>query len=109
MIAAHAGDHAIYPDCREDFMGAMADAIRLGTYADVALLRPFISMTKSEIARRGHELGVDFSMTWSCYVGGETHCGECGTCVERREAFLLARLKDPTKYLSYAPLPSKPL
>ena len=109
VIAAHAGDHAIYPDCREDFMRAMADAIRLGTYADVALLRPFISMTKSEIARRGHELGVDFSKTWSCYVGGETHCGECGTCVERREAFLLAGLKDPTEYLSYAPLPSKPL
>ena len=109
VIAAHAGDHAIYPDCREDFMRAMADAIRLGTYADVALLRPFISMTKSEIARRGHELGVDFSKTWSCYVGGETHCGECGTCVERREAFLLAGLTDPTEYLSYAPLPSKPL
>ncbi len=90
-------------------MQAMADAIRLGTYADVELLRPFILMTKSEIARQGHDLGVDFSKTWSCYVGGETHCGECGTCVERREAFQLAELKDPTQYLSHAPLPSKPL
>ena len=109
VIAAHSGDHAIYPDCREGFMQAMGDAIRLGTYADVELLRPFISMTKSEIARRGHELGVDFSQTWSCYVGGETHCGECGTCVERREAFELAGLKDPTEYLSNAPLPPRPL
>ena len=109
VIAAHSGDHAIYPDCREGFMRAMGDAIRLGTYADVALLRPFISMTKSEIARRGHELAVDFSQTWSCYVGGETHCGECGTCVERREAFQLAGLDDPTDYLSNAPLPPKPL
>jgi len=108
VIAAHAGDHAIYPDCREEFMRAMADAIRLGTYAEVTVLRPFIAMDKAGIARRGAELGVDFSKTWSCYVGGETHCGECGTCVERREAFQLAGIPDPTEYLSTAPLPSKP-
>jgi len=108
VIAAHSGDHAIYPDCREDFMRAMGDALRLGTYAEIELIRPFISLTKSDIARRGHELGVDFSKTWSCYVGGEVHCGECGTCVERREAFLLAGLPDPTDYLSTAPLPPKP-
>ncbi len=108
VIAAHAGDHAIYPDCREGFMRAMGDAIRLGTYAEVELLRPFISMTKADIARRGHELGVDFSKTWSCYVGGDTHCGECGTCVERREAFLLAGIADPTVYISTSPLPPKP-
>ena len=107
-IAAHHGDHAIYPDCREDFMKAMADAIRLGTYVGVELLSPFIAMSKSEIARRGHELGVDFAQTWSCYVGGEVHCGECGTCVERREAFLLAGVADPTQYASLAPLPPKP-
>jgi 7-cyano-7-deazaguanine synthase len=108
VIAAHSGDHAIYPDCREEFMQAMGDAIRLGTYAKVELLRPFIAMTKADIARRGHELGVDYSRTWSCYVGGETHCGECGTCVERREAFLLASVPDPTTYLSTSPLPRKP-
>lgn len=108
VIAAHAGDHAIYPDCREGFMKPMADAIRLGTYAGVVVLRPFIAMTKADIARRGHELGVDYGRTWSCYVGGETHCGECGTCVERREAFLLAGVPDPTEYLSTAPLPPKP-
>ncbi|MFA7343397.1 MAG: 7-cyano-7-deazaguanine synthase QueC [Terrimicrobiaceae bacterium] len=108
VIAAHAGDHAIYPDCREDFMRAMGDALRLGTYAEVDLIRPFISMTKADIARRGQELGVDFSKTWSCYVGGETHCGACGTCVERREAFLLAGVPDPTVYMSADPLPPKP-
>jgi 7-cyano-7-deazaguanine synthase len=108
VIAAHAGDHSIYPDCRASFMRAMGDAIRLGTYAEVDLLRPFILMTKAEIARRGHDLGVDFSKTWSCYVGGETHCGQCGTCVERREAFLLAGLSDPTAYLSDSPLPARP-
>ena len=108
VIAAHAGDHAIYPDCREEFMRSMADAIRLGTYAEVSVLRPFIAMDKAGIAGRGAELGVDFSKTWSCYVGGETHCGECGTCVERREAFQLAGIPDPTQYLATGPLPSKP-
>jgi 7-cyano-7-deazaguanine synthase len=109
VIAAHAGDHAIYPDCREDFMGAMGEAIRLGTYAQVELLRPFIAMTKADIAARGAQLGVDYSRTWSCYVGGDVHCGECGTCVERREAFLLAGVPDPTQYLSTAPLPPRPV
>ena len=108
VIAAHAGDHAIYPDCREDFMKAMGDAIRLGTYAGIEVLRPFIAMSKADIARRGYELGVDYGQTWSCYVGGETHCGECGTCVERREAFMLAGVKDPTDYLRTGPLPARP-
>lgn len=109
VIAAHAGDHAIYPDCREDFMKAIGDAIRLGTYAGIEVLRPFIAMSKADIARRGHELHVDYVQTWSCYVGGQTHCGECGTCVERREAFLLAGVPDPTAYLSTGPLPAKPM
>lgn len=108
VIAAHSGDHAIYPDCREDFMRSMAEAIRLGTYAGIEVIRPFIAMTKAEIAARGAELGVDFQKTWSCYVGGDTHCGQCGTCVERREAFLLAGLPDPTDYLKTGPLPPKP-
>jgi 7-cyano-7-deazaguanine synthase len=108
VIAAHAGDHAIYPDCREEFMQAMGAAIRLGTFVEVALLRPFIAMSKADIAARGHALGVDFRQTWSCYVGGERHCGECGTCVERREAFVIAGIPDPTDYASTAPLPPKP-
>jgi len=109
VIGAHAGDHAIYPDCREEFMGAMNDAIRLGTYAKVAIVRPFIAMTKAQIVARGAELGVDYRQTWSCYVGGEAHCGECGTCVERREAFALAGVSDPTNYLSHGPLPARPV
>jgi len=109
VIAAHSGDHVIYPDCREDFMQAMGTAMRLGTYAKVQLLRPFIAMNKGAIARLGAALGVDFARTWSCYKGGEMHCGKCGTCVERREAFVQAGLKDPTVYLSADRLPAKPI
>jgi 7-cyano-7-deazaguanine synthase len=108
VIAAHSGDHAIYPDCRESFMEPMARAIREGTYAQIELLRPFIAVDKAGIVRRGVELGVDFSNTWSCYKGSEVHCGTCGTCVERREAFLMAGAPDPTIYASTGPLPPKP-
>ncbi|MBJ7396402.1 MAG: 7-cyano-7-deazaguanine synthase QueC [Akkermansiaceae bacterium] len=105
VIAAHSGDHAIYPDCREPFMQAMSAAMGEGTYARIQLLRPFIATDKAGIARRGAALGVDFSETWSCYKGGEVHCGVCGTCVERREAFMLAALSDPTRYLQTPALP----
>ena len=109
VIAAHAGDHAIYPDCREEFMSAMGSAIGLGTYANIELRRPFIALTKAQIAARGAELGVDFAQTWSCYEGGDIHCGECGTCVERREAFQLSGVPDPTGYASTLPLPPRPI
>ena len=108
VIAAHGGDHAIYPDCREDFLRPMGDAMKAGTYAGIVLLRPFVTWTKAEIAAEGARLGVDFGRTWSCYRGGEIHCGRCGTCVERREAFLLAGLPDPTVYETTGPLPAKP-
>jgi 7-cyano-7-deazaguanine synthase len=108
VIAAHSGDHAIYPDCREPFMQAMATAMGEGTYAKIQLLRPFIAMDKTAIARRGVELGIDFSETWSCYKGGEIHCGVCGTCVERREAFILAGLPDHTRYERTPALPDLP-
>jgi 7-cyano-7-deazaguanine synthase len=108
VIAAHSGDHAIYPDCRDDFMTAMGDAIRLGTYAGIQLLRPFIALDKGQIAAEGARLGVDFARTWSCYKGGAIHCGKCGTCVERREAFQKAGVPDPTKYESTGPLPKGP-
>lgn len=98
VIAAHGGDHAIYPDCREEFMRAMADAMRLGTYAQTKLLRPFMTMNKAAIVAAGSRLGIDFAQTWSCYKGGPVHCGKCGTCVERREAFADAGLPDPTEY-----------
>lgn len=100
VIAAHAGDHAIYPDCREDFMQAMSEAIRLGTYAGVQILRPFIRADKAQIVACGAELGVPFEHTYSCYRGGEKHCGRCATCRERREAFLAAGVPDPTVYES---------
>ena len=108
VIAAHGGDHAIYPDCREDFMRAMGTTMRLGTYANIQLLRPFINLTKGAIVTTGSHLGIDFAQTWSCYKGGERHCGQCGTCVERREAFAQAATIDPTNYLSNAPLPAPP-
>lgn len=108
VIAAHHGDHAIYPDCREEFMRAMGEAMQRGTYAGVQLLRPFIALDKAGIAKEGMRLGVDFSRTWSCYKGGAVQCGSCGTCVERREAFALAGIEDPTVYASTARLPPKP-
>ena len=108
VIAAHAGDHAIYPDCREGFMQAMGEAITQGTYARLSLLRPFIAWNKARIVQRGVELKIDYARTWSCYEGGDRHCGVCGTCVERREAFQLASVKDPTDYAASPPLPLKP-
>lgn len=108
VIGAHGGDHTIYPDCREGFMIAMGEAIERGTYAGVRILRPFIGADKAEIVRAGAALGVAFGETWSCYKGGATHCGACGTCVERREAFILAGVPDPTHYEQTAPLPQAP-
>lgn len=98
MMASHGGDHAIYPDCRDSFVKAMGEAMRLGTYEGVSLEAPFTDMTKGEIASLGARLGVDYSLTYSCYKGGERHCGRCGTCTERREAFRDAGIYDPTNY-----------
>ena len=107
-IAAHAGDHTIYPDCREDFLSPMSEAMEKGTYAKIKLLRPFVSMDKTAIVRRGAELKIDYARTWSCYKGGILHCGTCGTCIERREAFLNSGVTDPTAYVTTPPLPPKP-
>ena len=97
-LGNHAGDHAIYPDCRQEFVLPMSAAIEVGTYRRIKLLTPFVSLSKGDIARIGYELGVPFNLTWSCYQGGEKHCGRCGTCVERIEAFQKARVADPTIY-----------
>lgn len=86
MIANHGGDHAIYPDCRGEFVDAMGAAISAGTYEHIELRAPYTNITKVDIARRGLAAGVDFDLTYSCYKGGEKHCGKCGTCVERMEA-----------------------
>jgi len=96
--AAHAGDHTVYPDCRPEFAEAMDRAAALCDWHRVRILRPFIDKTKADLVRLGASLGVPFERTWSCYRGGEYHCGRCGTCVERREAFALAGVADPTKY-----------
>ena len=98
ILGNHSGDHAIYPDCRPEFIDGMARAIETGTGGKVKLLSPFCNMTKGQIAALGAELGVDFSLTWSCYNGREKHCGKCGTCRERRDAFREAGLPDPTVY-----------
>jgi len=97
---AHGGDHAIYPDCRPVFAEALDKAIRLADWHEVSLERPFVGMDKTAIVRRGAELRAPLELTWSCYVGGERHCGKCGTCVERKEAFVRAGVADPTVYLA---------
>ena len=96
--AAHAGDHFIYPDCRPEFAEAMEKALGLADWNDLSLYRPFVDMTKADLVRLGTELGTPLDMTWSCYAGMNVHCGKCGTCVERKEAFELAKVHDPTKY-----------
>lgn len=98
FIANHAGDHAIYPDCRATFIESMNEAMAYGTYNNVNIVAPFTSLTKGQIAAIGGKLGIDYSKTYSCYKGGEKHCGKCGTCVERKEAFADAGLEDPTDY-----------
>lgn len=86
LLANHGGDHAIYPDCRPEFIEAFDAAARAGTYNGVRILSPYCDITKRDIALRGRELGIDYSLTWSCYKGGDAHCGRCGTCTERKEA-----------------------
>ena len=98
MIANHAGDHALYPDCRESFVKAMGEAIAAGTYDSIELRAPYTLLSKAQIAERGKTLGVDYSHTYSCYKGGERHCGQCGTCIERRQALAAAGIDDPTEY-----------
>lgn len=98
MIANHAGDHAIYPDCRSSFISHMKEAMIQGTYEGVTIKAPYTDLTKGDIAKRGAEIGVDYTHTYSCYKGGDIHCGRCGTCVERKEAFQLANVQDPTEY-----------
>jgi 7-cyano-7-deazaguanine synthase len=99
-IAAHSGDHYIYPDCRPEFLNAFRQTatLALGEWANVEILAPFADKSKADIVRLGDVLGVPFGYTWSCYKGGEFHCGECGTCVERQEAFRQAGVADPTVY-----------
>ncbi len=104
MVGIYFGAHAedahnwAYPDCTPEFIGAMANAIYIGTYRQARLYTPLMSMQKYQIIRRGDKLGVDWVNTWSCYAGGDLHCGECPTCISRRESFKTASVLDPTEY-----------
>lgn len=98
VLGNHSGDHAIYPDCRPSFIQGIATAIYEGTWKHIEVMSPFCEMTKTDIVKMGKELGVDFSLTYSCYKGKEKHCGKCGTCTERKEAFEKAGIKDVTEY-----------
>jgi 7-cyano-7-deazaguanine synthase len=98
MIANHAGDHALYPDCRASFIKAMSRAIAEGTYENIMLYAPYTLLSKAQIAERGKTLGIDYSTTYSCYRGGVHHCGRCGTCLERRQALAEAGIVDNTIY-----------
>lgn len=98
FIANHGGDHTIYPDCRPEFINAIDAAATAGTYNNVKVIAPYTKITKSDIARIGKRLGINYAETWSCYKGGEVHCGKCGTCVERKEALAEAGIEDETIY-----------
>ena len=99
-VAVHGGDHFIYPDCRPGFIDAFKAMQRhaLDGVAEVALYAPFVNISKADIVTEGVRNGTPLAATWSCYKGGALHCGRCGTCVERREAFHLAGVPDPTEY-----------
>jgi 7-cyano-7-deazaguanine synthase len=97
-IANHSGDHAIYPDCRLEFIEAVSEVLKLCHFTPLYIMAPFTNISKADICKKGIELGVPFENTWSCYKGGEKHCGKCGTCVERKEAFELIGVQDPTEY-----------
>ena len=97
-IANHGGDHTIYPDCRPEFIKAMTAATQARTFNNTRIEAAFTNITKADIVRIGTKLGINYAETWSCYKGGDCHCGKCGTCIERKEAFREAGLTDPTKY-----------
>jgi 7-cyano-7-deazaguanine synthase len=99
--AMHAGDHAIYPDCRPEFIDKLNELIPVANAWEDPIpkvVAPFIDYSKDMIVKLGSDMGVPYERTWSCYEGGDVHCGKCGTCVERQEAFYLAGVQDPTEY-----------
>jgi 7-cyano-7-deazaguanine synthase len=97
-FGAHSGEYTPYPDCRPEFAEAMDKAAQLCDWNPLRILAPFVDWTKADIVRRGAELGVPFGLTWSCYVGGDRHCGRCGTCLDRKRAFQQSGVNDPTEY-----------
>ena len=106
FYGAHAGDHAIYPDCRKEFVDAARRAVRLADWEPVELEAPYLDMDKGDIVIKGKGLGVDYSLTWTCYKGMAKACGMCGACRERIEAFRKAEIEDPIEYEKGPSLPS---
>ena len=98
VIGCHEGDHAVYADCRPEFVKAMGWAARLGTAQGPEVCGPWLGFTKAMIVKRGAALRVPFQLTYSCYAGRRQHCGECGACQERQKAFREAGVEDPTGY-----------
>jgi len=100
-LGMHSGDHAVYPDCRPEFVDSLGRCAAIGNegFDPPRVEAPFVNISKTDIARRGAELGVPYELTWSCYKGADKHCGVCGTCYERREAFRDAGVPDPTGYV----------
>lgn len=99
FFGAHFSDRGVYPDCRKEFVDAFQVSERLATdNPDLIIDAPFVDSNKSEIVKLGSELGVPFEETWTCYKGGELHCGVCSSCRERKRAFIDSGVKDPTGY-----------
>ncbi len=94
-LGVHAGDHAIYPDCRPEFVEALNAIAQIANFKPIKVYAPFLNMDKGDIAIEGKRLGVDYSLTHTCYKGGEEPCGKCGACQERTEAFAKAGVVDP--------------
>jgi 7-cyano-7-deazaguanine synthase len=92
---AHAGDHAIYPDCRQPFLDALNQVAAIANYTPVRIFAPYMNLTKGEVLGVGLGMGLDYANTWTCYSGGDTPCGKCGSCVERAEAFADNKISDP--------------
>jgi len=101
-LGVHAGDHHIYPDCRPEFIRTLETTLHIANqgfiHPQFQVYAPWLMVSKAEIVAMGTQHGIDWAETWSCYKGGELHCGKCGTCVERKEAFVVAGVEDPTKY-----------
>ena len=93
--AVHSGDHAIYPDCRPEFVEALEKLFAVNNYKAIKILTPYLDSSKVGILRDGLSLGVDYANTWTCYAGGEEPCGKCGSCVERTLAFVANDAVDP--------------
>ena len=99
-LGMHSGDHAVYPDCRPAFVEHLAELVLVANegFGAPRVEAPFVAISKTDIARLGADLGAPLALSWSCYKGGDRHCGVCGTCYERREAFRDAGVPDPTDY-----------